>query len=523
MANQFQLMVLRAVGFKDLAREMANNIVAVGAPNQGTPASATDTTVAGDINALVGPTTNRLKLTRKEIPKPEDPDAMVNYIKQWRAQLRIRPILTDLAATIVDNFRLKGSPELEAWTFQQRVYSKLQRVALDLATIGWCVVYVSEDPKAPPTLTILHNVAIKRDVLGNEIVYLQLSDEAKAAVKLNSANYPSYWSTYMDDPAGINITRVYDTGGKLTQGGAYFITIEGDSEDTLPLAPVFPFLGSTVDGERISEQLGAFVDMVKHYLIHAKVGDKVGADARDGRPKPPSKERLNAVLNSLSVGFRSGALVTPADVDVEIKTLDKDPFDVVRKNQTATNSDLQRNIGVPPYDEASSEGAAMFMARSFLPATRFLRHGCIMDQLLKPLMADLAAQGRMPGAETARFLWSEDSVHDLGTKLNVVKFKQSTGAYSLQSLCEYMDPDYNLEAELEQKKTEQKSSDVIGNIYEVGQGNSDKTLEAENQAAKDALKQQKKQSETPALDSPTVTNPKTLKAAPKGQPGRPPK
>lgn len=526
MANRLQRLFIKALGLDEALKEMSSNVVAVGSPNQGAASNPQDEGVAGDIGVLTGPAAQKLKFTRKEIPRPDDPDSMVAYIKQWRAQLKVRSVLTELGNALVDGFRLKGSPELEAWASQQRLYAKLQRIAIDLCTIGWCVVYVSEDPKLPPSLTVLHNVALKRDVYGNEIIYLQLSDEARTAVSTNSKFYPSYWTQQLDSSSGINITRIYKNSAnndgmgttKLTQGGAYFITIEGDGEDLLPLSPIYPFLAMAADAEKISDSVGSFVDAIKYYLLHAKVGDKVGSDARDGRPKPPSKERLTSVLNALSMGFRAGALVTPADVDVSYQVLDKDPLTIPRSAFMHTQADLRKEVGVPDYQDASSEGAAMFMARSFLPSIRFIRHACIVQQFLLPLLADLKAGNRIPGVEKARILWSEDSVHDLGTKLNVAKFKHSTGAYSLQSICEYLDPDYNQEAEFEQKKFEQNNSELIGNIYEISQGQSDKALELAAQQKKQAEQQPK---EKPA-DGKTPAGENT--PAPTEDPGgRPPK
>lgn len=467
--------------FAGEAAERAS-VLAVGSPNQAAPAAEMDQTVAGDINVLAGSASKALTIARKEIPKPDDPDGLVAYIKSWRAQLRPRGIVNDLAYTIVDNFRLKGTPELQQWAYQQRLYTKLQRIALDLTTIGWCVVYVSEDPKAPPALMVLHNVSVKRDVLGNEVIYLQLTDDAKEAIQKNPGSYPSYWSQYLDQESGINITRTYDSSGKLTQGGAYFISIGSDSEDVLPVPPVFPYLGMSVDGERVSEQMGAYVDMVKHYLIHAKVGDKVGADLRDGRPKPPTKERLNSILNSLSVGFRSGALVTPSDVDVNITIPEGDPFAVIRNTRTGVMDELRAVLGTPDFSDVQSEGAGALLARGFLPSLHYIRHACIEDQLLRPLLADMASQSRIPGADAPRFLWSDDVSFDLGTRINLVKQKAATGGYSIRTLCESLDPDYNQDAEFEQKQIEQKSIDVIGNIYEPAQGVCDKALQQQEAA-----------------------------------------
>ena len=513
------------------AREQAD-IPAVGIPNQTLPANQGDTTVAGDLTSNVGPAANKLTFARKEIPKPSDTDNLIQYIKQWRAQLRIRPVLTELGEAICDGFRLRGTPEVELWAAKSRLTAKLVRIVLELATVGWCVVYVSEDPKMPPTLTVLNNVGVKRDVYGNEIIYLQLTDDVKTIIKANSTAYPAYWSQQLDMAGGVNITRIYGQpgqapkpGGKLVQGGAYFITVEGDAEDTLPVPPCYPFLGEASDAERISDSMGGFVDAVKYYMIHAKVGNKEGADKRDGREKPPSNARLKDVFNSLSVGFRAGALVTPSDVEVEYNVLKDDPFAIAKKNQKETAQNLRKNIGVPDYEGANSDGAVAFMARGFLPSMHFIRHACLVDQFLKQLIADLAAANRIPGIGDARILWSEAAVQDMGTLINLAKQKQSTGAYSLQSLCESLDPDFDLQRELTLKKVELENIDLIGNIYEMAQGVCDKALENAAQNPPSAPKGGKPAGDgtgaPEATDTPANDAPAASKTPKKGGPKQP--
>lgn len=434
---------------------------------------AEDTATQGlNIAANTGASHTKVALTKKSIPKPDDHAGTISYIKQVRAQLRIREPLQSIANQVTNGFRIKGTPEIKAWFDSVGMYSKVNRIAFELITTGFCVAYVTE-PKGKdvlPQINILHNVQVRRSVDGSNLVFLQLSDEAKEAIRADSSNYPSTWAGELDSEIGINITRVMDSKGKVKSGGAYFITLEPDAEDMFPVSPLYAALGYSVDSEKVLLGLGSALDFVKHYLLQILVGNKDGQDMRDGRIKPVSKERVSSTLFSLSAGYTGGALVTPGDVTVQHNIPDKSPYTMHQDAVTQYGKFFKEDIGLPDFANVSSEGVASYLAKMFLPKLELLRVGIIEAQFLRPLMLQLA--DRVSGLDTGRILWSNSNTQDLKTITDRAKFQLGTGGVSIQYLNEMLDSDYDFDAQMTQKEIELKSKGTIGMPWEPSQNQS---------------------------------------------------
>ncbi len=431
-----------------------------------------------DVPGNYGPSTVKVELSRAKIPKPDATDELIAYIKKFRAQFRVREQINELAYMIVEGFRLKGSPELKDLEMRLQLGTKLQRIVFELLTLGWCVVYVSEPKDGYPTLTILHNVTIKRSVDGSYMVFLKLDDKAKLAIQANSKYYPGYWTKDINNENGINISRLIDPSGKWKQGGAYFISLETDAEDILPVPPIYPILGYELDSEMILTGLGTAIDLIKFYLLQARIGNKEGQDIRDGRPKPLSKERLMSMVQNISASWKAGALVGASDIEI-VHNIPKD--DIYDQHLRAVSTYLglsDQALGKPPLELAKSGDIAIQMLKELLPKIDGMRHHILENMLLKPMLSDM--NGRIKGVqlEGARFVWTNLAIHDVRTQIDRAKLQMATGGCSIQYINEMFDPDYDLDEQVLQKKIEQKNAEFIGLIFEPAQGLADKAIAA---------------------------------------------
>lgn len=462
------------------ARETAS----AGAPPVGNPNTSAsfqdDKSGAMDLGAQTGPAGERLKAARKAIPAASSLDNIVKVVKQVRSQYQVRPYLENVADFMTDGFRIKPvgarPEELDAFLNSTGIYQKVWRAAFELVTLGWCVIYASEDEKTLPGLTVLHNVTIRRGVDGTPHVYLQLSDQAKSAIKANSKNYPKDWQKQLGSSNGVDITRVYDKGGKLVKGGAYFITLEPDGEDIFPVAPLYPALASIMDTERLSDAAGAVIDFVKYYMLHAKLGNDKGQDERTGRIEKVSTKRVDDTKYLLSAGFKTGAIVSPRDVTVEHVVPEIDPLSGATVPEANRFARMKSLIGVPAVEESKNAAAAAYILKEFMPRIDRVRQ-VLMQQFVEPFLRDMAS--RYSFMENTTAIWGLHSVQDLGALINRAKFQMTTGACSMQYLNELVDPDFDLDREMARKEYEKGFKDTAGMLWEASSGLSAAALEAE--------------------------------------------
>lgn len=469
---------MRIFGYSFFEKEVADaTAVAYGNPAETQQTDQADPLSGLNLAANPGPSHQKLTLGKKSVPTPDQHEALIKYIKQIRSQFRIRKFVEEYVDQVTHGLRIKGTPEIERFARNANLYSTINKVLVELRTIGWCVVYVSEVENQPISMTVLHNVVVKKSVAGNPIIYLKLDTDAKDAVSKQSKYYPQYWGKEVETEQGINITRLYSDPEmtKWTQGGAYFIRVEPDGEDMFPVPPIYPLLLYVLNSEKILEGMTNMVDMVKLYLIHVKLGNELGQDLRDGRIRSVSQDRISKVIQFLSMGYKVGAIVTPGDVSIEQQFLDKSPYAVNNEAVDAFNKLMLGDSGLPAYEHISSEGVAAFIAKRMLPTVDKLRQ-IVMNQWLKPMFEDLNSRG-VKGADSARIVWNDMHMFELKTIIDKVKVQLSTGGCSIEYLNEQFDPDYNFEAEMKRKELEQKSAATVGMIWEPSQGQSDKGME----------------------------------------------
>jgi hypothetical protein len=443
----------------------------------GTPAATVNINAAADTGAVnmdaeLSKAGSKYTAKRASIPAPGSIDDLIGVIKAVRNQYQVRGMLEDTAAYITEGFRVKPAPgkweDVQRFCVESDIHSKVARLALELITVGWAVVYVSEmDKQGFPGITILHNCTVTRGVDGKHHIFLKLSDNAKDAIRSNPKLYPRYWQGGLDSSDGIDITRVYDKSGKWKQGGAYYVSLEPEGEDVYPISPLYPVLGDAVDAERHGKVLGDLMDLVKWYYFQIRIGNDKGQDERDGRIKAISKDRVQQVAQSFGMGIKSGAIVTPGDVNAEHHSPEKSPWEMPRNEREALKDVFKEQIGLPSFENASSDAAARMLAKSFLPKREKLRD-IIVNKFVLPFLLDMGS--RFPQMQGAYYIYGKAALEDLGTLVNLHRELYNTGAYSLQTINEMLDPDYNFEREMAQKKFEAKSKDLVGNLYEVGQG-----------------------------------------------------
>jgi len=485
--------------------------------NTGTPSATASTNAAADTGAVnmdaeLSRAASKYTAKRSSIPAPGSIDELVGVIKAIRNQYQVRGMLEDTAAYITEGFRVKPAPgkweDVQRFCVESDIHSKVARLALELITIGWAVVYVSEmDNQGFPGITILHNCTVTRGVDGKHRIFLKLSEDAKEAIRANPKLYPRYWQEGLDSPDGIDITRVYDKDGKWKQGGAYYVSIEPEGEDVYPISPLYPVLGDAVDAERHGKVMGDLMDLVKWYYFQIRIGNDKGQDERDGRAKPISKERVQQVAQSFGLGIKTGAIVTPGDVSAEHHAPEKSPWELPRNEREALKDVFQEQIGLPSFETASSDAAARMLAKSFLPRREKLRD-IITNKFVLPFLLDMAS--RFPQMQGSYHIFSKAALEDLGTLVNLHRQLYSTGAYSLQTINEMLDPDYIFEREIARKRYEAESKDIVGNLYEFGQGVGNDKTDPANTAKKGIS------------GDPKSADPRTL-VNPASQPGRPSK
>jgi len=495
-------------------RESAStSVLATGAPAGLGATNSTPDSGAIDMDAQLSKAAAKFTAKRASVPSPGAIDELVGIIKAVRNQYQIRSILEDSASYLVEGFRVKGAPgksdDTTLFVLETDIEAKCWRIVLDLITIGWCVVYVSEmDKNGYPGITILHNCTVVRGVDGKAHIYLKLSDDAKEAIRNNPKMYPKYWQQTLDDSNGIDITRIYDKSGKLKQGGAYFVSLEPEGEDVYPVSPLYPVLGDAVDAERMGVVLGQLMDLVKFYWFQIRLGNDKGQDERDGRIRKVDMTRIQEVGRAFGLGLKSGAIITPGDVNAEHHAPETSPFLLPRAEREALKDVVQDQIGLPDFETASSDAAARMLAKSFLPKIDVLR-GILLKKFVLPFLLDMGK--RFPQVQGMYPILGDNALQELGTNIQKHRQLASTGAYSLQTLNEMLDPNYDFDREMARKEYEAKFKDTVGNLYEAGQGLAGDDPNAANQEEKPAGK-----------SGDTKTDPKT-QADPKSQPGRPSK
>lgn len=454
------------------------NLAAIGLPSE--YKMADNEAVQGiNLQPNTGSARKAFVLTRKSIPAPTSHAAMIQYVKEVRSQLRVRKVLEEIADQMTLGFRVKGNAETKALFNRLQLYGVVNRVFFELISLGWCVVYLSEprDKNQFPTLTTMHNVEIRRALDGQFLTFLQLDTMAKEVVRANAKVYPDYWIKELEDNMGINITRLQDKSGKSSRGGAYFIRLGCDGEDIYPVPPLYPVLEYLIDSERTLDGAGGLLDILKSYLFHIQIGTKDGQDLRDGRMKPVSPERVNAIGSQVAAISQGGVLATAGDVSFNVITPGKDYYEGYQSNIKHYDQMLHEDTGLPYFETISSEGVASYVARQFLPTMEHLRVGIMEAQFLQPLLTDLAAKG-VVGADKARLRWGVENVFDLRTIIERAKTQSATGGVSIRYINELLDADYDFDEELVQKQAELAQKDIIGMIWEPSQNLSVKALES---------------------------------------------
>lgn len=485
------------------------------------PSSVAATTLEADTGAVnmdaeLSKAATKYNAKRGNIPGPGAIDDLIGVIKAVRNQHQVRQILEDAAAYIADGFRVKGAggknKEARQFVLDTEVEAKVGRMALELITVGWVVAYVSEmDKQGNPGITLLHNCTVTRGVDGKPHIFLKLTEDAKTAIKNNPKMYPKYWNDMMDDQNGIDITRVYKNG-QWKQGGAYFVTLEPEGEDVYPISPLYPVLGESVDAERHTKVMGDLMDLVKWYWFQIRLGNADGQDMRDGRIKPIQKDRITQVGNAFQMGIRSGAIITPGDVNAEHHTPERSPWELPGKERAALKEVFQHQVGLPNFEEANNAAAAQLMAKSYLPRVEKLR-SILMTRFVEPFCLDMGQ--RFPAVmEDSYGILSEGAIQDLGTMIQKHRQMQSTGGYSIQTLNELLDPNYDFDKEMVRKQYEEGFKETVGNLYEIGQG-----LGGVDPAATDPAAPTDPKGKS---GDPKSASPKT-QAKPGSQPGRPSK
>ena len=509
-----------------LSREKADSaIVGVGK-------SATTTNISPDdigktldlgylpLDAQTGTANNSLTgQKRAGVPQPGALDDVIAMIKAVRSQYQVRSTFEDAASLVSEGFRIKPAPgkgdDVKMFLTATDFYNKIWRIALELLTIGWCVVYVSEmDKQGMPGITVLHNVTVTRGVDGRAHVFLKLDDKTVDAIKQNNKFYPKYWSQSLDSRAGIDITRVIDKTGKWKQGGAYFVSLEPDGEDVFPVSPLFPVLGDALDADRMSVVMGQIVDFAKYYLFHIKLGNEDGQDLRTGKVMQIQKDRIQAIGATFGVGLRAGSVISPGDVHPEHFMPEKSPFDIPSKDRDYLNESVRKQVGLPDVTEASSDAAARFLMKSYLPRVETLRQ-VIMSRFVTPFLLDMTA--RFPQMADSYAIWGDLAIQELATIISKQTAQSNTGGCSIQYLCELLDPDYDFDQQMTRKEYEAGFKDTVGNLYEPAQGLAGK---AEN-ANPDAPNPDGTPDKTAQPKKPKVQDPKTQQSKPAGKPGRP--
>ena len=506
-------------------RERADmSLVGVGAPAATTTFTVDDIGKSADLGTLpmdaqTGSSNTSISgAKRAGVPQPGAIDDVISMIKAVRSQYQVRSTFDDAASFVTEGFRVKPAPgkgqDVTQFLVNTDFYNKVWRVALDLLTIGWCVVYVSEmDKQGLPGITVLHNVSVTRGVDGKAHVFLKLTDTTTDAIKANSKFYPKYWAQSLDSKAGIDITRVIDKTGKWKQGGAYFISLEPDGEDVFPVSPLFPVLGDALDADRMSVVMGQIVDFAKYYLFHIKVGNDKGQDERTGKIQQIQKDRIQAIGTTFGIGLRTGAVISAGDVNPEHFMPEKSPFSIPAEDRDFLNEIVRNQVGLPDVTEASSDAAARFVMKSFLPKVETLR-SVIVNRFVLPFIGDMGS--RFPQMQGAYPIWGDNAIQELGTIIQKATAQSNTGGCSIQYLCELLDPDYDFDREMTRKVYEAGFADTVGNLYEPAQGLATKAEDL-NAAPADNPKPG-----APALKTPAKgVNPKTQKPAPPGKPGRP--
>lgn len=431
-----------------------------------------------------GPAGDKLKLTKKSIPDASNTDEVTSFIKQLRAQYPIRVALEEVASYLFEGFRIKPAPkqevELKKFLYGTGIYSKVWKIGLELISSGWCVVYVSENDKVLPGITVLHNVSVRRGVDGLAHVYLQLSSSMKDAIKKNSKAYPKYWLQQIDNQNGIDITRVHDNKGRLKQGGAYFISVEPDGENIFPISPLYPALSQIIDTARISEAATNIIDFLKLYMLMVTVGNKDGQDLQSGRPKAIPRSRIDEIGRLLSAGYKTGAAVSPADININHVVPEKDPYLIPHQAADHELKAAERIAGTPSFEDAKNEGTARYLGLRLMPKLDVLRNTVILQQFVLPFLADMA--DRYPMLVDAYPIWGPGSLLDVRTAMERMKAQLATGGCSIQYLNEILDADYDFAREMTRKEYESGFEDTVGMIWEPTQGISDKQLNVQKDA-----------------------------------------
>lgn len=461
-------------GVEVSARVEVANLDSVGKPNTAAPGIGDDG-MALDLTPNYSKAGQKLVLKRASLPTLTATNTVIDFIKQLRSQTRVRRELERLANYMVMGLRIKGTPEVQAWFSRAEMYKQMHRIAFELLTLGWCVVYLNEDKKSVnPNITIMHNVAVKRGIDGAPRVWLYLDDLVKNVVRTQGKQFPKYWSKSVDSPFGIDITRVYDNSGAIKQGGAYFISMPCEPEDVYPVPPLFALLGSVVDTERMLNDVGAAAEKLVPLLTQIRLGNELGQDLRSGRIKAVEGDRVTKVSQTFTAAKTTGTFVGPGDIEVLYKYPTANPFITQIETGKYLDSTIREGIGLPDFQNVPSEGAAAYLAKSLFPDIEFMRKGILQQSFLSILLLDIA--DRVPGADTARTLWSMDGIWTKTEKLNEAKFRWLTGGMSIQSTNEQFDADYDYAAEIAQKTLEQKDEKIIPLIWEPSQGLSDIAL-----------------------------------------------
>lgn len=459
------------------SREVGGMVESVGLPNAAQSGGGANGEVL-DLSPNYGSATQALAFKQSDIPRLSDPDNVIKFIKKLRNQTRLNAKFMEIADQIVQGFRIKGSEEVNNWFIRASVYSAVQRIAYELMTLGWCVVYVNEDKKGLPTLQVLHNVTVKRGIDGTPHVWLQLDSNVKTALKANSKLFPKYWMQQVDLNTGIDITRVYDGKGmKLKQGGAYYISLPTEPEDVYPVPPLYALASHLISSERLLLNVDGLSEVMATVLTQITVGNDQGQDMRSGKAKIVEADRTKKIGEAFLAAKKSGTIVTPGDIAIKTVTPDTNPYTNNLETAKAQGALVQEGIGLPDFQNVPSEGAAAFLARSMFPTIDRVRNGIIQQTFLKVLLLDIA--DRVSGAEKARILFSLDSIVPLSDKLNIGKFRWTTGGMSIQQINEMFDPDYDREVAMEEKTFERDNyTDVVPLLWEPSQGLSDVALES---------------------------------------------
>ncbi|MCK7507710.1 MAG: hypothetical protein MZV70_29130 [Desulfobacterales bacterium] len=89
------------------------SLAAVGEPNEYRQTS--DESAQGmNLQPNQGPARKAFTLSRRSIPSPASHGALIQYIKEVRAQLRVRRVLEEIADQMTMGFRIKGDAETKA-------------------------------------------------------------------------------------------------------------------------------------------------------------------------------------------------------------------------------------------------------------------------------------------------------------------------------------------------------------------------------------------------------------------------